>query len=111
MMKGAKSENVLIESRFFSISWVIFLIVALLSLRLWYIQIYKGDYYASISKKNRLRRIEIPAPRGSIYDRHGKTVLTNRPFYDLVLIPQFVKDKDTTLKSDIQTTEYPSAQS
>jgi penicillin-binding protein 2 len=98
MVRRSTNDNLLVEGRFFLVSWIIFAIVALLSLRLWYIQIYKGDYYTKISKRNRIRRIEIPAARGSIYDRHGNTVLTNRPFHDLVFIPQYVTDKDTTLK-------------
>lgn len=96
--KRSSQDNLIVDSRFFVVSWVVFVIISVLTFRLWHIQIYKGEYYAKISKRNRLRQIEIPAARGSIYDRHGKTVLTNRPFYDLVFVPQYVKDKDTTLK-------------
>ena len=47
-------------------------------------------------KRNRIRHIEIPAPRGKIYDRNGELILGNRPYFDLVYIPQYIKDKETT---------------
>ncbi len=73
-------------------------IVSALLFRLWYVQIYRGDYYRQISENNRIQYIEVPAARGIVYDRNGQTVLGNRPYFDLVYVPQFVKDTDTTFK-------------
>lgn len=91
-----RKESLLVENRF----WVATLMVMLVSLgllyRLWYLQLYKGDYYRGISERNRMRRIEIPVKRGTIFDRHGEVILGNRPFFDLVLIPQFTRDRDAT---------------
>ncbi|MES2746209.1 MAG: penicillin-binding protein 2, partial [Bdellovibrionota bacterium] len=86
------------ESRFMWASIVLLMAISGLLLRLWYIQIYRGDYYREVSERNRVRKIEIPAPRGIIFDRNGEVVLGNRPFYDLVYVPQYVTDKDTTFK-------------
>jgi penicillin-binding protein 2 len=74
------------------------LVLAVLLIRIWYLQIYMGDYYLQLSENNRVRRIEIPAPRGMLYDRFGKIMLGNRPFYDLVLIPQYVRGEEKTLR-------------
>ena len=93
-----KHEDLLVDSRFLWASVSIFVITGILLLRLWYLQIYKGEYYQKISEKNRVRRIEIPAPRGVIYDRHGEVALGNRPYFDLVFIPQYVKDREATFK-------------
>ncbi len=87
-----------LEGRFFFSSIVIVLIFGILTVRLWHLQIYKGDFYRKISENNRIRRIEIPAQRGLIYDRNGKIVLGNRPFFDLVFVPQYLKNRETTLK-------------
>lgn len=73
-------------------------IVSALLFRLWYVQIYRGDYYRQISENNRIQYIEVPAARGIVYDRNGQSVLGNRPYFDLVYVPQFVKDTDTTFK-------------
>lgn len=70
--------------------------VFVLALRLWHLQVYRGETYRRLSENNRMRRIEIPAPRGMIYDRNGQIVLGNRPYYDLVYIPQYAKNSDQT---------------
>jgi penicillin-binding protein 2 len=88
----------LIESRFLWANIAIFCVSGILMIRLWYVQIYKGDYYKQISENNRIQYIEIPAPRGIIYDRTGQVVLGNRPYFDLVYIPQFVRDGAKTLE-------------
>src|SRR6478735_11270840 len=98
MTRIHKQESLLIESRFMWASILILSVISGLLFRLWYVQIYKGDYYKDISERNRLRRIEIPAPRGIIYDRNGEVILGNSPFFDLVFIPQYVSDRDTTFK-------------
>ncbi|SMF32165.1 penicillin-binding protein 2 [Pseudobacteriovorax antillogorgiicola] len=98
MKRIFNQESILVENRFIWASLIVVTIAGSLLFRLWFLQIYKGDYYQSVSERNRVRRIEIPARRGIIYDRHGEVLIGNRPFYDLVYIPQYVQDKDTTFK-------------
>ncbi len=86
------------NARFFWASILVICSLMVLSIRLWYLQIYKGEYYRKISLNNRVRRIEIPAYRGMIYDRNAKIVLGNRPFFDLVYIPQYIIEPQTTIK-------------
>ena len=109
MSRSYKQESPLIESRFLWSNIFLIGIFALLTVRLWYIQIYKGETYRRISENNRIRRIEVPAPRGMIFDRYGSVVLGNRPFFDLVYIPQYVKDTETTLKILSQLLHEPTA--
>lgn len=96
MTRIYKHESLLVEGRFMWASLLVVLSIAAMVARLWFLQIYRGDYYQLISERNRIRKIEVPAPRGIIYDRNGKVILGNRPFFDLVYIPQYVDDKDTT---------------
>lgn len=88
----------LIESRFLWANLTILAVTGMLLFRLWYVQIYRGDYYRRISENNRIQYIEIPASRGIIYDRFGNIVLGNRPYFDLVYVPQYVKDPGMTFK-------------
>lgn len=88
----------IVESRFLWANIGILCVTSILMIRLWYVQIYKGDYYKQISENNRIQYIEIPAPRGIIYDRTGQVVLGNRPYFDLVYVPQFVRDGAKTLE-------------
>lgn len=57
-------------------------------------QVIQADYYGTQSAKNRIRLIELPAPRGVITDRHGEVLAEDRPVYDLVLVPQEVEDRE-----------------
>jgi penicillin-binding protein 2 len=98
MKKMFKQDSIVVESRFLWAGLGVLAITSGLLFRLWFIQIYKGEYYKQISERNRVRRIEIPAPRGILYDRHGEVLLGNRPFFDLVYIPQYVKDKEKTFE-------------
>lgn len=102
-----KKENILVENRFLLATIIVFLVSGGLLYRLWYLQLYKGDYYRTISERNRMRRIEIPVRRGIIYDRHGEIILSNRPFFDLVYIPQFVVDNDSTFSALSQLLNQP----
>lgn len=98
MSRHYNHESPLVERRFLWSGIFLILIFSCLTVRLWYLQVYKGEYYRKISENNRIRRIEVPAPRGMIFDRNGKVVLGNRPFFDLVYIPQYVKETETTLR-------------
>ncbi len=99
MRRGRKRSECPIDKRRFVFSGIaMLLMLSVLLIRLWYLQIYKGDYYMQISENNRIRRIEIPAPRGMIFDRFGGIILGNRPFFDLVLIPQYVHQEEKTLR-------------
>jgi len=64
----------------------IVIIYSLLITRLVYLQIIKGEYYSKLSQDNRVKIKRINAPRGKIYDRTGKLLVTNLPGYKLVYL-------------------------
>lgn len=97
MLKTPPLIAVISERRFQVAILVILLVSLILVVRLWYIQIYRGDYYRRVSENNRMRRIETPAPRGLIYDRQGQLILGNRPAFDLIYIPQHGRDRKQVL--------------
>ncbi len=99
MLGGRRhSESPIHEGRFLAGGLAIFLVLAVLLIRIWYLQIYKGEYYLQISENNRIRRMDIAAPRGMIYDHVGRLILGNRPFFDLILIPQYIQSEERTLR-------------
>jgi penicillin-binding protein 2 len=93
-----QQDRRLFEGRFLWANLFLIAMTGALLFRLWYVQIYRGDYYRQISENNRIQYIEIPAPRGIVYDRYGRVVLGNRPYFDLVLVPQYIKDTTTTFR-------------
>lgn len=61
--------------------------------RLFELQIVSGDEYRSSAESNRRRIQVIPAPRGSILDRHGNVLAENRPNFVLAIIPADFPDE------------------
>ena len=71
---------------------------AVLFMRLFYLQIMKGEEFIRLSENNSIRLESILAPRGLIYDRHGVLLVDNRPSFDLSIIPRDAKPLEQTLK-------------
>ncbi len=61
---------------------------ALLFLRLWLLQLIEGDNYRRLSENNRIRTQIIKSPRGCILDTNHKVLASNRPSFDICLVPQ-----------------------
>ncbi|WGL60266.1 penicillin-binding protein 2 [Pigmentibacter sp. JX0631] len=72
-------------------------ITAAITARLWYLQIIKGTDFSVASARNRVREITRPAPRGLVYDRNSRILLSNRLFFDLIVIPQYLQNRPKTL--------------
>lgn len=51
------------------------------------VQVLRSSTWALRSESNRLRPLALPAPRGTIYDRHGRIIADNVPAYSLSLLP------------------------
>jgi len=98
MRKLFRKNSIISENRFYFIYIIISVMMLILVARLWQTQILKGHEYRNIAESNRIRKIEIPASRGIIFDRDNQKILGNRLTYDLIYIPQFVQEEETTLR-------------
>ena len=61
--------------------------------RLSYLQLQQGDANQAKAEKNRTRIVPKPPVRGSILDRHGKILATNRSSYSAYLWPKAYKQR------------------
>ncbi|NIT14020.1 MAG: penicillin-binding protein 2 [Candidatus Dadabacteria bacterium] len=77
--------------------FILFLFFSILSIRIWYLQILKGDEFELFSRNNRIRNIRIAPPRGRILDRNLKGIVINRSSFDLYAVPNEIKDKQEFL--------------
>jgi penicillin-binding protein 2 len=68
------------------------LIIFMLAGRLFFLQVVKGIHYSRISEENRIRPLILPASRGEVTDRNGKTIASNRPSYTVSLIPYEISE-------------------
>ncbi len=86
------SQNLRARLRF--LQALVVLLLGLLSIRLYVLQVVRGERYAEIAENQRRRRLPIPAPRGVIFDREGRVIVDSRPIYNVILSREDVKDKD-----------------
>ncbi|NMC63093.1 MAG: penicillin-binding protein 2, partial [SAR324 cluster bacterium] len=69
----------------------------IIALRLWYLQILRGDFFRDRSENNRLRTIYLPPPRGLILDRNGIMLAKTRPSFNVELIAEDCPDPKSTI--------------
>src|SRR5918998_2055125 len=86
------SQN--LRARLRVIQAMVVLLLAVLSVRLYILQVVRGERYAEIAQNQRRRRLPIPAPRGVIFDREGRVIVDSRPIYNVILSREDVKGKD-----------------
>ena len=61
-------------------------------LRLWYLQLYKGNEFFLYAERNRMWQEKDRAPRGMIFDRNGKLLVDNQLSFDVVVRPQYLDE-------------------
>ena len=83
-----------------TIQVVAFVLLAILGVRLYYLQVIKGEYYNEKAENQRIRFIPIPAPRGAIFDRNGKLLVDSRPTYNVTLSNEPIKKIDISDRID-----------
>src|SRR6185369_5469061 len=71
------SQNLRARLRFIQV--LVVALLGVLSVRLYVLQVVRGDRYAEIAENQRRRRLPIPAPRGVIFDREGRVLVDSRP--------------------------------
>ena len=77
---------------------IVLCLVALLVVRLWHLQIQQGSDYLERSESNRIRIQQLAAPRGNLLDRHGETLVTNRPRFNVIWIREDAPHPDEVIK-------------
>ncbi len=79
--------------------WLLYPIIGLfllLGARLWQLQIIDGAEYTLRAERNRVRTIQIVAPRGTISDRNNVPLVENRPSFNVLLYRESIKDLPAT---------------
>lgn len=63
--------------------FLLFLVTGIIIVRLFYLQVIRANYFKSLAENNRTRTKIIPAPRGIIYDRNGKPLVSNSQVFQI----------------------------
>jgi pimeloyl-ACP methyl ester carboxylesterase len=99
--------NMLKRRAMVAIGLVLLFLLIIIS-RFWYLQINLGEHYRALAENNRVRIRSVPPPRGHIFDRDGREIVTNRPSFNVVMIREDSFDIDDSLKRLAQVLDVPS---
>ncbi|MHB8828350.1 MAG: penicillin-binding protein 2, partial [Syntrophales bacterium] len=81
---------------------IVAVVLTILALRLWYLQVIKGDDFRQRSENNSLRLRKIKPLRGLIMDRNRKMLTENRPSFNILFIP----DKERDINKSIEKIKW-----
>jgi len=87
-IKNHLQEIQLITQRSIIVLIIMLILIALLIIRLGFLQFAKHDLYTTLSKKNWLDLVPIEPTRGLIYDRNGLLLAENLPVFSLDIVPK-----------------------
>jgi penicillin-binding protein 2 len=91
-----ETNRQLVQQRLGLLFYPILLLFLLLAARLWQLQILQGSEYAHLADRNRVRTIQIVAPRGTISDRNNIPLVENRPSFNILLYRESMKNYEAT---------------
>lgn len=88
---------------------LVVVVMLMLVARLVWLQVLQYKYYANQAVENSTRVTFLRAPRGSIYDRHGNLLATNKQSISMIVIPNQIEKIDETSKrlTKILKIQYP----
>lgn len=80
-------------------AWLVSFSVIIVVIKMFYLQVIKGDYYRKLADSNCVNIVKIRAPRGYIYDRNYQPLVINKAAYKLDVIPYYFKKNQDINKS------------
>jgi penicillin-binding protein 2 len=93
-----ESNRQLIQQRLNLFRFPVLLIFLILAARLWQLQIIQGSEYARKADRNRVRTIQLLAPRGTVSDRNHIPLVDNLPSFDVLLYRESMKNRAATVR-------------
>ncbi|GGX69571.1 penicillin-binding protein 2 [Saccharospirillum salsuginis] len=97
-LDNREQERRLFLSRMTAAFIGIFLLLAILVTRLFFLQVLENERHEAQSEKNRLEVLPIPPIRGLIYDRNGELLARNQPSYTLSIVAERADDIETLVR-------------
>jgi penicillin-binding protein 2 len=89
LLKGHEPNE--FRQRFKILFIIVAVALAILVIKLWYLQIIKGDDLRQRSENNSVRLRKIKQLRGLIMDADGHVLVDNRPSFDILFVPNRIR--------------------
>ncbi|MDY6792156.1 MAG: penicillin-binding protein 2 [Thermodesulfobacteriota bacterium] len=80
---------------------------SILLVRLFFLQVIKGEEFERLSENNSIRLQNIDPSRGMIFDRGGKLLVDNRPSFDVSIILKDARPVNETIKKLSKYIKFP----
>src|SRR5262245_1096475 len=97
-MIGQNEQLQSFQDRFRYLYGILIIMASILFLRLWYLQILRGEEFKQSAEENRLKKIKIEAPRGMVFDRERRILLDNHPTFNVTITPQYFRAPSTEIR-------------
>jgi penicillin-binding protein 2 len=91
-----ESNRQVLQQRLTWLYYPVVILFVVLAARLWQLQIIRGSEYAVLAERNRVRTIQVVAPRGTILDRNSRPLVENRPSFNVLLYREAMEDRAST---------------
>ena len=73
---------------------VVSIMMSLLILRMWHLQVIRGDELRQRSENNSVRLRKIKPLRGLVLDTNGQVLVDNQPSFDIIFVPTRTRNTD-----------------
>jgi penicillin-binding protein 2 len=80
------------------VQYIVAVTFAALAVGFWVFQIGQHEKFREMAENNRLRKLPRPAPRGVLFDRHGKVLVENQSTFNIELVREQTKDLAEVLR-------------
>jgi penicillin-binding protein 2 len=101
-IKDHGGEQQMFLGRMIVAAIIIVLLAGVVVYRLVDLQVVHFEHFSRLSHGNRVRLEPVPPVRGLLFDRNGHRLAENLPVYQLELIPEQVRDIESTLAGLIE---------
>ncbi|MGE3578644.1 MAG: penicillin-binding protein 2 [Vicinamibacterales bacterium] len=92
---GETKERV--AMRLTAIQIAVALVFGALAVGFWYFQVVEHARFEELAENNHQRRLALRAPRGVLYDRHGRVLVENRESFSISILREHSRDLDHTM--------------
>lgn len=96
-LKDTARERRIFQNRALLALILVVVLLAVLVVRLYYLQVVRHEAYTTLSESNRVQVQSIPPPRGRIFDRNGVLLADNRPIFSVTVVPERAGELDELL--------------
>ena len=76
---------------------IVVCVAAIISMRLFYLQVVRSGYYQKLAISNMIQRERIVAPRGIIRSSDGSKLVVNIPAYQINILPGRIRGQEKRL--------------